>query len=411
MDSILILVEDSYYVAQYDALLDCIVDIQQVPLADITRIEFGQLEGAPAPTSNTAFSLGFLGGSGQKPRENHLQQSSHCVRFQYDGTGTGSAGVDGGPCAHMFRSTGFRFFNNVVVPLASEEERVESLKALADAVAVAIEASGRVPDMWFGLLERRKLAEEISPLGAPPSASDPSPVRSGRLRNVGVAAALSNVSSQISRFNPIGKLMRPPANQTPAASDEIRFTDLQSTACDGENDDDSRFNTCGDEMLEGDGGGLHIQNIDRMSALYSPGSRSTAPPSIQITSNSYTATKERPTTTSDVRRQRKISRSSENLTADLLDDHHPIDTVLVPFAMLSQGLQSLGSNLVDSNKLLSRSCEQFMSLGDLNARERSSDTFAVGSRPLGQASKSPALDDRLTRVAKSPACQSLVLNI
>jgi hypothetical protein len=29
----------------------------------------------------------------------------------------------------MFRSTGFRFFNNVVIPLASEEDRVESLKA------------------------------------------------------------------------------------------------------------------------------------------------------------------------------------------------------------------------------------------------------------------------------------------
>jgi hypothetical protein len=42
MDSILILAEDSYYVAQYDAVLDCIVDIQQVPLADIIRIEFGQ---------------------------------------------------------------------------------------------------------------------------------------------------------------------------------------------------------------------------------------------------------------------------------------------------------------------------------------------------------------------------------
>jgi hypothetical protein len=42
MDSILILAEDSYYVAQYDAVLDCIVDIQQVPLADIVRIEFGQ---------------------------------------------------------------------------------------------------------------------------------------------------------------------------------------------------------------------------------------------------------------------------------------------------------------------------------------------------------------------------------
>jgi hypothetical protein len=91
-----------------------------------------QLEGAPtSSTSNTpAFNLGFLSASGQKPKDSQLQQqqaSPNCVRFQYDGSNSSSGAVDAG--SHMFRSTGFRFFNNVVIPLASEEDRVESLKA------------------------------------------------------------------------------------------------------------------------------------------------------------------------------------------------------------------------------------------------------------------------------------------
>jgi hypothetical protein len=76
--------------------------------------------------------LAFLGGSGQKPKDSQLQQqqaSPNCVRFQYDASNSSnsSGAVDAG--SHMFRSTGFRFFNNVVIPLASEEDRVESLKA------------------------------------------------------------------------------------------------------------------------------------------------------------------------------------------------------------------------------------------------------------------------------------------
>jgi hypothetical protein len=225
--------------------------------------------------------------------------------------------------------------------------------------------------MWFGPLERRKPPIDIiSPVEAPPSAAAAEPsVR--RLRNVGVAAALSNVSSQISRFNPIGKLMRPPppTQQTAAAADEIRFTDLQSAACGGGggglDDDDTRFDTCDDDA----GGGLHIQNIDRMSALYSPSSSNCAAtmPSIHVTSSIGGAASRSPTTSDVRRRHRKISRSSENLTTTDDDDlhRHPMENVLVPFAMLSQGLQSLGSNLVDSNKLLSRSCEQFIGLGEL----------------------------------------------
>jgi hypothetical protein len=203
-----------------------------------------------------------------------------------------------------------------------------------------MEAAGLVPTMWFGPLERRKPPiDAISPVEAPPSSAAVPPEPSvRRLRNVGVAAALSNVSSQISRFNPIGKLMRPPppTQTAAAAADEIRFTDLQSAACGGGgglNNDDTRFDTCDDDV----GGGLHIQNIDRMSALYSPSSNC-AMPSIHVTSSIGGAASRSPTTSDVRRRHRKISRSSENLTTTDDDDlyRHPMENVLVPFAMLSQ---------------------------------------------------------------------------
>ena len=56
----------------------------------------------------------------------------------------------------MYRPTNLRFFNNLAVMVGTEDERVESLKAIADSVGVAMELAGHKPDMWFGRLERKK---------------------------------------------------------------------------------------------------------------------------------------------------------------------------------------------------------------------------------------------------------------
>jgi hypothetical protein len=388
MDTVLLLSEDSCYVAQYDQELEDIADIQQIQLGDITRIEFGQLESGPtlpstATTTNTStFNLPFLPGSGQRAKEGQQQQSPYCVRIWYRGSAVegGDTGVSSN-CCLTFRATGFRFFNNMPIQLDNDEERIESLKAVADAVAVAMESIGLVPDMWFGNLERRRTAAGSSlPVNDPNindelNAGEARP--GGKVRNAGVAAALSNVTSQISRFNPIGKLMRPPPS-----SSEIRFTDLQSSSSTGQLND-----------LDDDGP-AGSQNFDRMAAIYCP-TGADAPPSICVTSNTLgDSSQQRPLTTAELRRQRKISRSSENLS----DNSHPIDNVLMPFAMLSQGLQSLGSNLVDNK--LSRSCEQFMGL------EKEPE---VG-RPAGNSPVNLP-DTRLMRGAGNAACQSLVLNI
>jgi Inositol phosphatase len=247
MDTVLLLSEDSAYVAQYDQELEGIADIQQIQLADITRIEFGQLEPVPpalsssnntsntAANSGTTFNLPFLaGGSSGSQRAKEVQPPPpFCVRIWYRG------GVsDGGGDCLTLRSAGFRFFNNLPIQLENDDERIESLKAVADAVAVAMEAAGLVPDMWFGNLEPRRRTPAAAGSSLPGSdqilndefntaaggESTGRPGGGGRLRNAGVAAALSNVTSQISRFNPIGKLMRP----SPQSSSEIRFTDLQA---------------------------------------------------------------------------------------------------------------------------------------------------------------------------------------
>merc|ERR1712110_954203 len=81
-------------------------------LEDISKIEFG----IPEQT----FSL-------------FNKSDAHCFRVQY--RVNGEEGFH-----HMMRSTNMKFFNNVVSVITSEEEKIESLKAIADTVGVALES-------------------------------------------------------------------------------------------------------------------------------------------------------------------------------------------------------------------------------------------------------------------------------
>lgn len=100
----------------------------------------------------------------------------------------------------MFRSTNLRFFNNMAVVVTTEDEKVEALRSIADSVGVAMELAGIHPDMWFAKLERKRSK-------VPNLHSNYNVVASGEasLRNVG-SRALQNVTSQISKLNPISKL-------------------------------------------------------------------------------------------------------------------------------------------------------------------------------------------------------------
>ena len=44
----------------------------------------------------------------------------------------------------------------MAVEALKEEERIESLRTIADSVGVTMELNGFTPNMWFGKLDRKK---------------------------------------------------------------------------------------------------------------------------------------------------------------------------------------------------------------------------------------------------------------
>ncbi|KAG8034031.1 hypothetical protein G9C98_008512 [Cotesia typhae] len=111
MDTILILTKDSYYIADYDDQIDKVTNYQQVLLSEIEMIEFGQ------PELSTSFF---------KNKQHHCIRINYCVNNE--------SGY-----YHMFRCTNLRFFNNMAVVIKTDEEAVESLRAICEAFSVAIE--------------------------------------------------------------------------------------------------------------------------------------------------------------------------------------------------------------------------------------------------------------------------------
>lgn len=137
MDIIFILTQNAYYVAQYDDEVDKVTQYQRVLLSNIEKIEFGQPE-------QTMLSFG----RGQ-------MRNGYSMRIWYKMPSEDESAADPG-YFHVFRATNLRFFNNMAVIIRTDDERTESLKAIADSVAVAMELAGHAPDMWFGKLDKRK---------------------------------------------------------------------------------------------------------------------------------------------------------------------------------------------------------------------------------------------------------------
>ena len=95
VDSILLLTDEFYMVAEYDSHLDKIIRFEKVALTNITQIEFGLFQQSKMFQSTTT--------------------SHPCLRFNYTINDT-----DG--YFHMFRSPNIRFFNNVAVVIKTQEE-------------------------------------------------------------------------------------------------------------------------------------------------------------------------------------------------------------------------------------------------------------------------------------------------
>ena len=307
LDIVLILTETSYYCARYDDQLDKITSYQQVPLTDVVKVEFG----IPEQT----FNLSFLN-----------KADAHCLRLQY------RVGQDLG-YHHIFRSTNLRFFNNVATEIKSEEEKVESLKAIADCVGVAMESVGLVPEMWFGKLDKRrsKPADSVNMLNPVEllnlqSGRGKSPVK---LRQVG-SKALSNVTSTISKLNPISRMRK-----------NKDFTDIRQ---------EKDMVDAGEDALQGDNSYSSPTHLPS-SGLLLP--REEGQVSLNVETSSISYSREMPSISvchgegpTPAQRVRKISRSSEELFPKAPENQSRNNVLTTnPLNKLARSLHNLGSNL------------------------------------------------------------------
>lgn len=96
---------------RYDDQTDRITKYQRVFLEDLEKMELGRHcpVGSCSLYSYTSLLLG--------PEPSLFKSRHHCIRLHYLVNGQGGY-------FHMFRSTGTRFFNNVAVPINSEEEAI-----------------------------------------------------------------------------------------------------------------------------------------------------------------------------------------------------------------------------------------------------------------------------------------------
>lgn len=222
VDTILLLTSEEFIVADYDSHLDKIVRFENVPLKNMTLVEFGlfqqqQMFKGPAPA--------------------HL-----CIRLNY-----AMDSVDG--YFHMFRSPNIRFFNNVAVVIKKNEELVESMSAIVEFFRIALESVGKseVPFACGGTLQRRKSRNLLQPPGIPRNLSESQLVQIG-------SKALSNVAGQFTKLGQSLNSVKAKSNNKqnsnpPVVYNSTNESDKSSKFYVGreakeETDDDSDDNDC-----------------------------------------------------------------------------------------------------------------------------------------------------------------------
>ena len=388
LDVVFILTKTSYFFARYDDDLDKITDYEQVSLSDITKIEFGIQEQ----------TFPFLSKS-----------EIHCFRVLYK-----IGGEEG--FHHMMRSTNMKFFNNLVSVMATEEEKVESLKAIADTLGIAMESSGLAPNMWFGKLEKRRSKASrpsllYNPVNLLHMSRDKSPIK---LRAVG-SKALSNVTSQFSKLklNPISRLKK--ANQ--------EFTDIRHQQEDldvGNEGFEEDFDTdmkylnslhlpSSGLLMNGTGGDEQISIcVENNSISFSKNQNlaSNNLPAVLTLSNP-------PSGSSDTcgssnlkpERSRKLSKSSENI-ASASKSPKKLNNVFVPFAKLTQSIQNLSSGIGPTENAAAAHY-QYVSLSETNTNTNNTED---GSKTAGSVSQTNLTADIEKKLVKT-GTKSLILII
>lgn len=169
MDSILILTQESFSVADYDDETDRVTNCRRILLEDLTKMELGM---QPASFSSRLKI---------KTQDNR----TYVLRLFYLIGGT--AGF-----FYAFKSTGTRFFNNMTIPVKSIEDEVESLKAVLESFKVALSMKSLSVPVYEGRLEKKR--SKVIP-NRPIHGHVNSKVMSG-ITNMG-SKAISGVSSQL----------------------------------------------------------------------------------------------------------------------------------------------------------------------------------------------------------------------
>ncbi|XP_052851086.1 phosphatidylinositide phosphatase SAC2 isoform X3 [Drosophila gunungcola] len=170
VDSILLLSDDCYIVAEYDAQLDKIFRFEKVQLAQVRLIELGMH---------------------QQTKIFHGSAPAHlCLRLNY------SVEEQEG-YFHMFRSANLRFFNNMAYVIKTQEELIESLTSIVEMFRIALDNAGNTDVRYVtgGVLQRRKskLPSLDVPKGMPRNLSESQLVQFS-------SKALSNVAGQFSKL-------------------------------------------------------------------------------------------------------------------------------------------------------------------------------------------------------------------
>uniref|UniRef100_A0A1B0BH87 SAC domain-containing protein n=1 Tax=Glossina palpalis gambiensis TaxID=67801 RepID=A0A1B0BH87_9MUSC len=183
VDSILLLTDECYIVAEYDSHLDKIVRFEKVLLENVTMIELGMYHQTKIFQSSTP---GIL-----------------CLRINYK--------IDNAEgYFHMFRSANIRFFNNMAYIIKTSEEIAESFHSIVEMFRISLESAGYT-DVKFstgGVLPRRKSKIPLLevPKGMPRNLSESQLVQIS-------SKAFSNVAGQ---FSKLGHSLNPHKNKKPS---------------------------------------------------------------------------------------------------------------------------------------------------------------------------------------------------
>ncbi|XP_017105249.2 phosphatidylinositide phosphatase SAC2 isoform X1 [Drosophila bipectinata] len=194
VDSILLLTDDCYIVAEYDSHLDKIVRFEKVYLSMVRLIELGMH---------------------QQPKMFQGSAPAHlCLRINYV--------VDEQEgYFHMFRSANLRFFNNVAYVIKTQEELTESMTSIVDMFRIALDNAGNTNVRFtFGeTLQRRKskVPNLDVPRGMPRNRSESQLVQLS-------SKALSNVAGQ---FSKLGQTFKKPSSS--ASEQQVHSSNLAAT--------------------------------------------------------------------------------------------------------------------------------------------------------------------------------------